>query len=74
MPLSDLERRLRTDRTLDIFTMKPKVCLIPQQPHGKKLSICAGSRITYEPPTAHIHERAEVFWRLHNSICSPPFN
>lgn len=25
MPISDLERRLVTHRTLDIFTMKPKV-------------------------------------------------
>lgn len=24
MPVADLERRLKTDRTLDIFTMKPK--------------------------------------------------
>lgn len=27
MSLSDLERRLKTDRTMDIFTMKPKVIL-----------------------------------------------
>lgn len=25
MPVTDLERRLATDQTLDIFTMKPKV-------------------------------------------------
>lgn len=25
MPISDLERRLETNRTLDIFTMTPKV-------------------------------------------------
>lgn len=28
MPVSELEKRLKTDRTLDIFTMKPKVRLI----------------------------------------------
>ena len=27
MPVTDLERRLATDQTLDIFTMKPKVAL-----------------------------------------------
>lgn len=26
MPISDLERRLATERTIDIFTMTPKVC------------------------------------------------
>jgi len=29
MPVSELEQRLNTDRTLDIFTMRPKVRFIP---------------------------------------------
>jgi len=28
MPVSELEKRLKTDRTLDIFTMRPKVRFI----------------------------------------------
>jgi hypothetical protein len=28
MPITDLERRLATDKTLDIFTMKPKVFIV----------------------------------------------
>lgn len=30
MPVTDLERRLSTDRTLDIFTMQPKVRRVNQ--------------------------------------------
>lgn len=29
MPISDLERRLSTERTLDIFSMTPKVRFFP---------------------------------------------
>ncbi|KAF9044802.1 hypothetical protein BDZ89DRAFT_1058899 [Hymenopellis radicata] len=32
MPISDLERRLSTDRTLDIFTMKPKMVRLQMTP------------------------------------------
>ncbi|KAJ7487687.1 hypothetical protein B0H11DRAFT_1720855 [Mycena galericulata] len=32
MPISDLERRLSTQRTLDIFTMKPKVVRLQMSP------------------------------------------
>ncbi|KNZ71445.1 Breakpoint cluster region protein [Termitomyces sp. J132] len=32
MPLSDLERRLSTQRTLDIFTMKPKIVRLQMAP------------------------------------------
>jgi hypothetical protein len=28
MPLVELERRLSTERVLDIFTMQPKVCIV----------------------------------------------
>ena len=38
-PIEDLERRLDTSRTLDIFTMKPKVCL--SFPSSQSLSTLA---------------------------------
>ena len=61
MPVTDLERRLTTDRTLDIFTMQPKVRLRPPIPMC--YSTCSRLqqvRLQINPPNLHYSREIRV--------------
>jgi hypothetical protein len=68
MPVSDLERRLATDRTLDIFTMTPKVVRLqmspPSLPFKRELRFSADVTISFTPRATGIevvHHEGHVF-------------
>ncbi|KAG6842579.1 hypothetical protein C0991_000105 [Blastosporella zonata] len=68
MPISDLERRLSTQRTLDIFTMKPKVVRLQMTPSSltftRGLRLSADVVIRFTPQTTSVevvHQHAHIF-------------
>ncbi|KAF4572827.1 DH domain-containing protein [Pleurotus pulmonarius] len=68
MPISDLERRLSTARTLDIFTMKPKVVrlqmLPPHLPFTREMRISIDAVIRFTPRATGVevvHPRGHIF-------------
>ncbi|KAN0064616.1 hypothetical protein ACQY0O_002245 [Thecaphora frezii] len=73
-PIEDLERRLDTSRTLDIFTMKPKKCQLqmrpPNLPFNRVLRKSADVMISFTPSSggpeisirrAHIYLLTDLF-------------
>ncbi|KAF9460804.1 hypothetical protein BDZ94DRAFT_1168832 [Collybia nuda] len=68
MPISDLERRLATQRTLDIFTMKPKVVRLQMAPpsltYTRELRFSIDVVIHFTPRTTGvevIHNKGHIF-------------
>ncbi|KAJ8521419.1 hypothetical protein ONZ45_g1852 [Pleurotus djamor] len=68
MPISDLEHRLSTSRTLDIFTMKPKVVrlqmLPPHLPFTREMRLSVDAVIRFTPrnsDTEVVHQRGHIF-------------
>jgi hypothetical protein len=62
MPTLDLERRLATDRTLDIFSMTPKVDVYMCFPCiDISLTHIAGCSSANSPAYIDIHPRAKIF-------------
>ncbi|KDQ30702.1 hypothetical protein PLEOSDRAFT_1035806 [Pleurotus ostreatus PC15] len=68
MPISDLERRLSTARTLDIFTMKPKVVrlqmLPPHLPFTREMRISIDAVIRFTPRATGVevvHPHGHIF-------------
>lgn len=68
MPVTDLERRLATDQTLDIFTMKPKVVRLQMAPpaltYTRELRLSIDVIIRLTPQATGIgvvHSRGHIF-------------
>ncbi|KAF8898645.1 hypothetical protein BD779DRAFT_26630 [Infundibulicybe gibba] len=68
MPISDLERRLATQRTLDIFTMKPKAVRLQMNPpsltYTRELRLSTDVVIRFTPNATGeevIHRRGHIF-------------
>jgi len=68
MPISDLERRLATERTLDIFTMRPKQVRLqispPTLPFTRELRFSADAVIRFVPQSTGVevvHELGHIF-------------
>ncbi|KXN89941.1 Rho guanine nucleotide exchange factor 37 [Leucoagaricus sp. SymC.cos] len=68
MPLSELERRLKTDRTLDIFTMKPKAVTLhmnpPQLTFTRELRFSGDVVVRFVPRNSTeeiVHRQGHIF-------------
>jgi hypothetical protein len=68
MPISDLERRLATDRTLDIFTMKPKAVRLqmapPSLPYVRELRFSVDAVVRLTPRSTGmevVHQQGHLF-------------
>ncbi|KAG6845765.1 hypothetical protein H0H87_003819 [Tephrocybe sp. NHM501043] len=68
MPISDLERRLSTQRTLDIFTMKPKAVRLQMAPPSltftRALRLSTDVVVRFTPQTTGaeiVHSHAHIF-------------
>ncbi|THG98382.1 hypothetical protein EW026_g3805 [Hermanssonia centrifuga] len=68
IPITDLERRLSTEQTLDIFTMQPKQVRLQIAPptlhYTRDLRICADVVMTFTPRSTGVdvtHERGRIF-------------
>ncbi|KAF9473120.1 hypothetical protein BDN70DRAFT_412046 [Pholiota conissans] len=68
MPISDLERRLATDRTLDIFTMTPKAVKLQMSPPSltftRELRTSVDVVIRFTPRATGVevvHQRGHIF-------------
>ncbi|KAH8835154.1 hypothetical protein DL96DRAFT_1702156 [Flagelloscypha sp. PMI_526] len=67
-PISDLERRLATERTLDIFTMKPKVVKLQMTPptltFKRELRCSVDVTVRFTPKATGqewVHQRGHIF-------------
>lgn len=68
MPISDLERRLATHRTLDIFTMKPKVVRLQMSPpsltYTRELRFSMDGVVRFTPRATGVevvHSKGHIF-------------
>ncbi|EIM92204.1 uncharacterized protein STEHIDRAFT_164534 [Stereum hirsutum FP-91666 SS1] len=68
IPISDLERRLSTDRCLDIFTMKPKQVKLQMDPPSlsfkREMRVSAETYIRFVPRSTGVevsHPRGRIF-------------
>lgn len=68
MPISDLERRLVTHRTLDIFTMKPKVVKLQMTPPSltftREMRLSSDVLIRFKPRATGVevvHQQGHIF-------------
>lgn len=68
MPISDLEQRLATDRTIDIFTMQPKAVRLqiapPSLPYQRELRFSIDAIIRLTPRSTGVevaHRQGHLF-------------